>query len=380
MSDRDDRSLRDDLHALLDGELDSAREAEVRRRLGADPGLQREFDSLKRTVGAVRRLPGIPAPADLGDRIRARTTDAAARPGGGLAPILRRFFPMAALAAAILVAVVVTNRPDNPEPERLPDEAVVPKRQAPEVVLDEEFRAAKERAARPRPADGGGALEKKAAGRRGRLVPSLDKDQAAPPGALAEAPGKRRASSPKGFAAPADSTGLLRAAAKGDPIGKRFGAYLGALGGLERARLRGQIESFGVLGPSGAPRGGKSSRGSSSGIEARLASRAEAQEVAALLRRAYPVAERKKEIAESDAAAGGSSTAMFSDSKRGTMVLRIEATPGQFRKIESWLQRISPARRGEHAGKTPRGYSSGLAGSSRRQSYRISLAFPKKKK
>ena len=102
--------------------------------------------------------------------------------------------------------------------------------------------------------------------------------------------------------------------------------------------------------------------------------------MAVLLQRAYPVAEQKKEIAES-AAPRGASTVTARERSGGTMILWIEATPQQFKKIRSWLQRISREQRGDHASDTPRGYSN-LAGTSKRQSYRVTLAFlkdPRKK-
>jgi len=410
MSDTNERNISndamDDLHALLDGELDPAREVEVRDRIDRDPELRAEFDSLRRTVESVRGLPPIPARADLMARVSGKTI--AARPAGGLAPILRWFVPVAAVAAAVLVAVVVTNRSQGPVSSQLPNEARVEERPA---LVEDDSIGENELTPRSQP-EGGVVVEKKTGRSRDALTRGMEKEQADADRAdlkeekRAEAEGRKPAGGKaarksrkdvrKGFAAPADSAEVLRAAVKGAPVGKRFDDYLGALGGLERARLRKHIESFGVLGASGGrrakpavPRPGvggaagdaaPSAKKVSKRADCRLANQPEAQRVAALLQRAYPVAERKKKIAES-AAPRGASTMTSRDRSDGTIILWIEATPQQFKKIRSWLQRVSQEQRGENANNTPRGYSS-LAGSSKRQSYRVTLAFltiPQKK-
>ena len=417
MSDPNERNISndamDDLHALLDGELDPAREVEVRDRIDGDPELRAEFDSLRRTVESVRGLSPIPAPADLMARISGKTT--AARPAGGLAPILRWFVPVAAVAAAVLVAVVVTNRSDGPVSTQLPDEARVEdleERDKDDLVGENELT--------PRSRPEGGVVAGKKTGRsRDSLTRGMEKGladadradlkeekraeaegrkpaggKAAGSAGPAKAARKSRKDVPKGFAAPADSAEVLRAAVKGAPVAKRFDDYLGALGGLERARLRKHIESFGVLGASSGrrakPGGPQPGAGVAAGdadpstpsatkvpnrADCRLANQPEAQRVAALLQRAYPVTDRKKKIADSDAPRGAS-TMTSKDRRDGAMVLWIEATPRQFKKIRSWLQRVSQEQRGEHADNTPRGYSS-LAGSSKRQSYRVTLGFLK---
>jgi len=68
------------LSALLDGELDDARAAEVRRRLAGDPALRREFEQLAELRGAARSALDPPPVGDdvwdaLALRLAARTAE-----------------------------------------------------------------------------------------------------------------------------------------------------------------------------------------------------------------------------------------------------------------------------------------------------------------
>ncbi len=120
-------SYGEDLSALLDGELDSAREAELRAHLVACEPCRTHFASLAGVNDGLRALAGRPVPANLEARLFARI---ATERRTGAASLTRRrslrgrrlgaTFAVAALAAAAAVALylgVVRNpAPDEPGP------------------------------------------------------------------------------------------------------------------------------------------------------------------------------------------------------------------------------------------------------------------------
>ncbi len=81
--------LREELGALLDGELAPERAAELRARLDSDDALRREYDELARAVAALRSMPAERAPASLRDGVwtRIEQTDGDV----SAAPLARRF-------------------------------------------------------------------------------------------------------------------------------------------------------------------------------------------------------------------------------------------------------------------------------------------------
>jgi anti-sigma factor RsiW len=72
MSARACRDVRADLSASLDGDLDPKAAGEIRRHLESCAACRSELELLRLTVGALRRLPELPAPAAILDGVRAR--------------------------------------------------------------------------------------------------------------------------------------------------------------------------------------------------------------------------------------------------------------------------------------------------------------------
>lgn len=116
----DDR-LREELGALLDGELAPEREAELRARIEREPELARELEALRRTVAAVRGLGRETAPAALRERL------ARPRPARIVAP--RWWLAAAAVLLVAVGAALLAKLGDEPPAKRdsyeeatLPDE------------------------------------------------------------------------------------------------------------------------------------------------------------------------------------------------------------------------------------------------------------------
>ena len=102
-----DDHLRDELNAMVDGELGEERAAQLAARIDSEPELQAEFDRLRRVADLVRSLP--PARASLVDDVMDRL------PGQGR--IIRPWAwagGVAATAAAVLLGIVML-REDPPE-------------------------------------------------------------------------------------------------------------------------------------------------------------------------------------------------------------------------------------------------------------------------
>ncbi len=93
---------RDELSAMLDGELSPERADELRRRIETDPEVAREYESLQRTIDVVRGLPRASAPADLRARLASSLLDERATTSP--LPKILSWRPLA-LAASALVAV-----------------------------------------------------------------------------------------------------------------------------------------------------------------------------------------------------------------------------------------------------------------------------------
>ncbi len=88
---------REQLNALFDGELPPDEAARLREQIEADPAARRELLALAALGEALETLPGAHAPADFAARVLGR----ARRP----APLFRLVLPLAAAAAAILLAL-----------------------------------------------------------------------------------------------------------------------------------------------------------------------------------------------------------------------------------------------------------------------------------
>jgi anti-sigma factor RsiW len=112
----------EDLTALADGALPSARAEEVRRHLAGCAACRAEHAHLAATLAALRSLPPAPEPSPLfGTRLAARLAQEERRPRGVLAGLAARWriaVPVGALAA-LAAAVVVTVRAQRAEEQAL---------------------------------------------------------------------------------------------------------------------------------------------------------------------------------------------------------------------------------------------------------------------
>jgi hypothetical protein len=321
----------------------------------------------------VRGLPLEPAPAELSARLDAAL---AGKPKGG-GSVIRGWWAPATAAAAVLVAFLVWPRGTS-EP-RLPTEARQPEKPA---KAAEEFGTAGLKAVEEEDGEVPARLDGDApADREARDALGSPQGRGGKKGARKE---RRRpeVEAKKAKAVPAPERLIVETVA-GEPLrGERMAAYLGELAKFERAKLQEHIESFGILARP-APRPdmrAEAADGKAPVVRLSLASDDEAQRVAALLRRAYPAAARRGK-AEASGGAGSAYTAKISGAKGGMVALEIEATKPQLDRIHTWLDRISPRWRAQHANKMMRVNAVGLpAAAVKPQRWRIELAFPAKPK
>lgn len=97
---------RAELSALLDGELEASRAAELRERIARDPELAAEWEALRAVDRELRAIPPPRVSADMATRMRARL-DAERRAAVGVIPRRRIRFRRAGLAVAALAAALV---------------------------------------------------------------------------------------------------------------------------------------------------------------------------------------------------------------------------------------------------------------------------------
>jgi anti-sigma factor RsiW len=130
-----------DLSALLDGELERARESEVRAHLAGCARCTERLARLARVDEALRSLPPAEVPAGLGERLRARIgaeerVGASDRRGSrerGPAPTRRRrWIPLAATALAAAASLALYLLVARPRPAQEEPPVAVVERPAPE--------------------------------------------------------------------------------------------------------------------------------------------------------------------------------------------------------------------------------------------------------
>jgi anti-sigma factor RsiW len=106
-----DRTLDEDLSALIDGELAPEREALLRARIAAEPALARRLAELQGVSEALRALPELAPSSRLREQLRARMlagdADAARSRRRSAAPWIG---VAAALAASLVLVVVLAAR------------------------------------------------------------------------------------------------------------------------------------------------------------------------------------------------------------------------------------------------------------------------------
>ncbi len=133
MSTRSCRDIRADLSAYLDGDLDAGLTGEIRDHLERCAGCRAELDLLRLTVGALHRLPDLPAPAAILSGVRARLQPE---------PWYRRLFdgrhwllgvPVGALATLLVVVGVAFFQARYPDMTRTIAQGPLPQAPAPEM-------------------------------------------------------------------------------------------------------------------------------------------------------------------------------------------------------------------------------------------------------
>lgn len=167
MSARSCRDLRADLSAYLDGDLDAASTDEIRGHLESCAACRSELELMRRTVGALRRLPDLPPPAAILTGVRARL-----RPE----PWYRRLLdgrqwqlgmPIGALATVLVVIGIALFQARHPEIPKTALQSPVPWSPAPPASPAPEMQAKPTPIAPSLPA----ALDK-GAGRRDATPPA----------------------------------------------------------------------------------------------------------------------------------------------------------------------------------------------------------------
>jgi len=159
------RAFEEDLSALLDGELEPAREAEVRAHTAGCARCAAHLARLARVDEALRSLPDTETPADLAERLRMRLDEERRRssasaedrgrsldarqapPSHRPQPRRRHWIPFAATALAAALALYLVfgrPRPAGEEPtlaerERTAPEPEIARREVPPQPLSEEL-------------------------------------------------------------------------------------------------------------------------------------------------------------------------------------------------------------------------------------------------
>ncbi|MHC4452195.1 MAG: anti-sigma factor family protein [Planctomycetota bacterium] len=166
--------LREELNAMVDGELGEERAAQLAARIDAEPELRAEFDRLRRVADLVRSLP--PARASLADAVMDRlpVRGRIIRPWAWVAGV-------AATAAAVLLGIVML-REDPPEQTwtqaREPSDALIEKKT---VDAGKRFESAEEADAEEGAAELRSQGGKKARAKSGRSAPAgVDKEESVP--------------------------------------------------------------------------------------------------------------------------------------------------------------------------------------------------------
>jgi hypothetical protein len=395
----DDR-LREELGALLDGELPPEREAELRARLEREPELALELDALRRTVAAVRGLGRETAPPALRERL--------ARPHAAPVRRARAVWPRLWLASAavLLVAVGAALLAQlGDEPRRPPHEyeATLPEDEAPpaakaekagddaaeQIAALEEAPALREarddeakdgateeaapvrklgadqrgRAQRP-PADGEAEAEAldRGEGTRGVAEPEPDEVPAERPPAKADTTGRRDAAdsdseSDKKEARRAVLSALAR---DGRLAPERRLEYLVTLSTLDPARIRGHVADLPEIRvPPTAPTTPKGPAPAAPSNEKTRAKAADAAESFGAKGDAPPALEvRMADRAEAEAlvrllraaypaakkkSARGASTS-FEVRRDGGLDLVVELTAREREQVRNWLDLIDVTR------------------------------------
>lgn len=274
-----DDALREELNALLDGELPPARAEELRRRMETDPALAREFAELKLAAAALRGLPAAPAPAELRERVMASL------PRGRL----RYAFVVAAVIAASVVAAIFL----QPRQEA-PTESLAARREEPPP--EEKLRRAGEESAVERGAEA--PVPATAAGEKAEALE-------------ATADAKRK-----------ESAGPLDRVPAAEP---ERTLYFRALAALKTEDLRRTLLA--------ASAGGRAA-GTETPMEGAVTSPQEARSVQELLERAFPKPPGGDGMAPSARIVGGAGPRIVE--------FEIQATPEEAAAVGRWLASLRP--------------------------------------
>lgn len=359
----DDR-LREELNALVDGELEEARADELRARIETDDELRAEFDRLRRVADLVRGLPS--ARANLAGDVMARL------PSRGR---LLRPWPwiggLAAAAAAVLVGVVML-REDEPRPEQWTEAKELvpePKRSIPDqpddkrtgrgALREDEVAHAAEEAApagAKEEAPGGAKVlrldsQKPAKGAREPRDEAVSEAEADDEGVKSPAPARReemeKADAPRapmeearrGAARP--PTLLERVEKKGTPLtAAERDAYLRLVRGLDAKALQAHFARVGDGRVLPASRTKAKARAAEPAYTFELT--AASAEQALALRRTLARAYRSEGTAVKKVAPTAVQ-AETRDPKGGVLQYSWDATPAQLGTLVVWLERLGLA-------------------------------------
>jgi hypothetical protein len=354
VSANDESSLHELLSALLDNELPEAEARELRARIESDPGLRAEYESLQRTVQAVRGMERASAPPELRAGVRRRTR----RPR----PILRLFAGVGAglAAAAVLMVAVQFATDSKPDQDRF-QEAKGPEAGKREAAGEDQRADSKDRetadrvepAAEARPVlktevskglDPGGLKEGEELARGQRPQPSAPAEAAESEAKSVSRLSEAIATRP-GLRERVDEGGLLVS-------GVERSAYLAELSALDSGRLATHfagLEKRGRRGfaptPASEP-AKKKTRAKELAQEVPVAAtvvaggRQEAMLMRKILRRAFPEPEATEGggAKGSGPRLGGRATELYVD---------LDLTPNELTQVHAWLNLLNDALRAD---------------------------------
>jgi len=313
----DDR-LREELNALLDGELPEGRAAELRRRIEAEPDLAAEYDRLRRVASLVRGLPA--ARADLAGDVMARlpARGRVHRPWGWMGAL-------AAAAAAVMATVALW--PDEPAPRESWTEASEERPAGADAPAEKKSveKPVGKRIGKAEGESAVGLLEETEAARDVRK--EADESEAPP-----RAPESAKL---RGAAKHADL--MQRVEKKGKPLTpEERDLYLRRVASLTRDELRAHFARVGdgrAL-PTPRPKGDASAEDAEIEFDLRVASAEQAAALRRTLSRAYRAAGTAKSVAPTGVQAEAR------DQNGGSTEYRWDATPEQLGALVIWLERI----------------------------------------
>ena len=350
MSAHDESSRQEQLSALIDGELTDAEARELRARIESDPELRRVFESLRRTVDAVRGMDRLAAPVELRAGLRQHTRRTR--------PILRLFAGVGVglAAAALLMIAVHFGTESQPVREKF-QQATGPEAEKRGESGDDKRRSLKEPDPHGEPTEESINIMK-AEAREGMAASDREKeekivrDTRPQPGAPA-APAESEVRAALDLEEAMEKRAVLRERIAAGGLlssGIERSGYLAELSELEGEQLAlhfATLESRGRRGFAPTPVPGKGAKKKSKtfakvpvAAEAQVEGRHEAMLMRKILRSAFPE-EDGGEGASKDSGGlqiGGRATEIYVD---------LDLTPRELTQVHAWLDLLKDAHRTE---------------------------------